>query len=115
MYYKNIIEDNQNESDPPEYFEVNVEKSNVPIKISFVCASKQGALHVLQVKTIEGEDAREESFFDFDEELQRSLEDYLVELGINEDFASIVDLSLDAHDRSWGVNFASNFQSFLRA
>lgn len=107
------VETNLDESGS-EYFVIKVLKPTLTKQeLRFNCSSKDGSLHVHDVEVFDGEVTREHSFYDFSEELQDDIEKYLLEKGINSDFAEIVDLSLDKYDSQHCTEFVTSMENFL--
>lgn len=102
------------DQDGSEYFVIKISKPSLTkTELHFNCSSKDGSLHVNEVIVLNGEKERRFSFYDLNEELQDDIEKYLLDKGINSDFADIVDLSLDKYDSQYSTEFAEMIEDFL--
>jgi hypothetical protein len=124
-----------------DFFSVVVSKKDVQEKLIFTCNAKEGTIMIEQVvitspsyvhkhgqitsagvkmtdldqKLAVERMNRTSAFIGFDEALRSSVENYLLEHGINHDMAEIVYLSLYKADLQYDQEFSSRVGKFLRA
>lgn len=117
-YYKNIQEEEEEDdtdlSQTPDFFTVTVSKKNYNGNISLLCAVKKETIYILHVNGTNQGNEQDQLFSDLPENLQNSFEDYLLDIGIDKEFCTLVDLCLDLHDNQWEIGFADNVLSFLK-